>query len=372
MASGDRNRLTVRGPGGVVFGYGRMVASFKEVLSNKVELVDDALTCVDMTQPNLVKGWLDGQHKVVFTMWETSKLPHEFHEPLPQYDQVLVPCQHNKELFGQHHDNVKVVPLGVDTKFWVPAPAPVNDVVTFLAGGSHWMRKGLDKVVEAWERLNPAGARLILKCTPETVGGIGKITSPTITVIDEFLSMTEERDLYRSVDCFISGSRGEGWGLMPLQAMCSAIPVLMTDTTGHREFSNYACRLIDTTPESASEPRFYNIGEWDTPLVGSIMDAVTWFMDNRDEAKQVALTNRPKVAKFTWANATKHLLESVPLSSGQVTGKWVGSDELFVEVTALRKIDATIGAHTVRLRKGEMGMVSLNSRDVLKASGAIA
>lgn len=372
MAGGDRNRLTVRGPGGVVFGYGRMVASFKEELAKKVDLVDDATTCVDMNLPNLVKGWLGDQHRVVFTMWETNKLPVEFYEPLPQFDQVLVPCQHNKELFSQHHDNVQVVPLGVDTKFWTPAPAPVNDQVTFLAGGSHWMRKGLDKVVEAWERLNPAGARIVLKCTPETVGGIGKVTSPTITVIDHWLSADEERDLFRSADCFIAASRGEGWGLMPLQAMCAAVPVLMTATSGHMEFSDYACRLIDTTPETAVEPRFYNFGEWDTPVVQSIMDSITWFMDNRDEAKQTALTNRPKVAKFTWANATKRLLETVPLSAGKATGKWASSDEIFVEVTALRRIDATIGTHTVKLRKGETGMVSLNSRDVLRASGAIA
>lgn len=355
-----------------MFGYGRMVASFKEELTKKVDLVDDATTCIDMTQPNLVKGWLKDQYRVVFTMWETSKLPAEFYEPLAQFHQVIVPCNHNQKLFSKHHDNVQVVPLGVDAKFWTPAPTPVNDQVTFLAGGSHWMRKGLDKVVEAWEKLNPAGARLILKCTPETVGGIGKITSPTITVIDQWLTLEEERDLYRSSDCFITASRGEGWGLMPLQAMCAAIPVLMTNTTGHNEFSKYSCYTIDTVPEQAVEPRFYNVGQWDTPLVGSIMDSITWFMDNRDEAKQTALTNRPKVAKFTWANATKHLLESVPLSSGQMAGKWVGSDELFVEVTALRRIDATIGAHTVKLQKGETGMVSLNSRDVLRVSGAIA
>lgn len=372
MAGGDRNCLTVSGPDGLTFGYGRMVTSFKEQLAKKVDLVDDAEVCVSMMTPNMVKGWWKGQRRVVFTMWETDILPGVYHEYVSMFDQVIVPCEHNKMVFSQYHDNVVVVPLGVDATFWKPATREPNERFRFLAGGSHWKRKGLDVVVEAWQRLNPAGAELVIKGTPDTIGGIPKIEHPSIIVHREWMTMEEERDLYRSADCFVAASRGEGWGLMPLQAMCAGVPVLMTDTTGHQVFSHLAVGLIDTVKESAVWDRFYTDGDWDSPTVESVMEQMTFVLDNREKVTEQGLKASTAARKFTWKAASDKLLAAVQPTSNRVDKSlWEMGDLVSVPITAKRRIVADIGKYRIRMEKGETQVVFPGVRDVLRDAGMI-
>ena len=370
MASGDRHYLTVRGPGGNNYGYGRMQTSFEEHLTELVDLVDDAEVVVNMMPPDIVKGWWAGQRRVLFTMWETSFIPPKYHEPLPQFDQVVVPCEHNRELFERYHDNVAVVPLGIDTKFWKPGPRPKNTTFRFLAGGSHWKRKGLDAVVEAWDRLRPAGAELVLKCPPVIIGGVPEFDVPNVTVINHWLSMDEERDLYRSADCFIAASRGEGWGLMPLQAISAGVPTLMTDTSGHKEFAHLATRLIATNPADAVYDRYYQGGLWDEPDVDSLVDGMTWMLDNRSEAKVFAEVSAKERHKYSWAKAAQKLVETVEPTTGRLPRKtWQFADEAVVDIKVNRKVVADIGRHHVRLDKGEIARVPINVRDTLRDAG---
>jgi glycosyltransferase involved in cell wall biosynthesis len=374
MAGSNRTRLTFRGIDGVHFGYGRMFVSLRDELADLVELVDNAETCVDVVLPNMVKGWWSGQRRVLFTMFETDELPSEFTDHLGQYDLILVPCNQNKIVFSKYHPNVQVVPLGTDTDFWCPTTRPDNETIRFLAGGSHWTRKGLDVVVQAWEELEPEGCELLLKCQTGKMIGKPVFSSSTIRLVDGTLTAEEERDLYWSADCFIAASRGEGWGLMPLQAICAGIPTLITDTTGHKEFSHLASRLITTTPAPASDPRFYNIGDWDDPDVESIKSAIQWFIKNRKSAKTKALANSKKAREvYTWKAAAEALLEVVvPNDKTVPTKTWVPAVGDLVQVTAIRRVQADVGTTHVDLRKGETALIPATVRDVLVTAGLVS
>lgn len=365
MASGNRNYLTIRGPGGNYYGYGRMFNSFKESLEDKVSLVDDASVVVDFMQPGMVKGWYEWQYRVLFTMWETDVLPYSMSEILDQFDQILVPSKHNYDLFSKHHKNVSVVPLGIDTGLWqARSKSPVKKPFKFLAGGSHWKRKGLDVVIEAFNRLE-GDAELHLKCRQDIIGGIPPIDNPRIILHKQIMTPEEERDFYYGMNCFISMSRGEGWGLMPLQAIHAGIPTIISDTSGHKEFSEYAYRVIPTIPVPCDEPILYNVGNWDEPDIDALVEEMQTLLNQR--SKPVLAGPTP----YTWEYAAEQLLKAIPTGEKLNQKIWVQSDEATVKVQALRKIEADIGRHRIRLAKNEIAYIPVNAKTVLKENGAI-
>lgn len=369
MAGGDRHRLTFRGPNDPYCGYGRTYVSLRESLETCVDLVDDAPVCVDVKQPNMAKGWYRGQYRSCLTMWETTVLPEKFSRYCEQFDQIIVPCQHNKELFSEYNDNTVVVPLGVDTSLWKPGRRPKNSQITFLAGGSHWLRKGLDKVVEAFVKWDNPDARLILKCTPATIGGVPPITHPNIEVIVAWMDLQEEVDLYRSADCFVAASRGEGWGLMPLQAMCLGLPTIMTATSGHKEFSAYASWLVETNSIPVSMDKFYKTGNWDEPDIDSLIAGFQHVADNLDAAWKDAKNFLPQVRRFDWTNSMKELLAVLPFDRNVEVGPWELSGIVHVDVVVNRRVVADIGQFHVDLVPGIVHAVPINVRDTIRAAG---
>jgi glycosyltransferase involved in cell wall biosynthesis len=148
------------------FGYGAMLDGFKKSLPKNVKLDKHASVHVHMQIPNACKGWFKGQHKVLFSMWETDSLPGNFRRWIEHFDQVVVPCQHNVELFSQFHNDVSYCPLGVDHSFWKPMDVERTDVFRFHGGGSLWRRKGLDVLVNAFNALKLPNAELHIKAAP--------------------------------------------------------------------------------------------------------------------------------------------------------------------------------------------------------------
>lgn len=365
MAGRNRNCLALKGAGVSHYGYGRMYQSFREALDYKVEILDTASVVVDMLQPHMVKGWYEGQYRVLFTMWETDELPRSMWELFPQYDQIVVPCKHNLELFSKYHDNVSFVPLGVDVDFWFRRPKkPGKKPFRFVAGGSNWRRKGLDVVVEAFNHIE-GDVELHLKCKNDIVGGVPTITNPKVFIHNQVMTPEQEREFYWGMNCFVAVSRGEGWGLMPQQAIHSGIPTIISDTSGHKEFLEYATAVIPTTPQPSEESILYDIGNWDEP------DLDTLILEMQKIVDQWSKTPIPEPTPYTWDNAANELLKAIPKGKPLSNPKWVLADEATVPVQALRKIDSYIGPHHIVMAKGEIREIPVNAKNVLQENGAI-
>lgn len=298
-------------------------------------------------------------------MWETDKLPQEMLELLPQFEMVIVPCEHNRRVFEAHHNNVHVVPLGIDTELWTPRKGRRRKgPYRFLAGGSNWRRKGLDAVVEAFSRIE-GDVELHLKCKNDIVGGVPEITDPRVVLHRDVMTEEEERDLYWDMDCFVSASRGEGWGLMPLQAIAAGLPTIMTATSGHQMFQHLAYSLVGSTPVPASEVRLYNVGLWDEPDVDDLAAKM------REVMTAKPIVQSAEAAKYTWDSAAKELLKIVKPGKDLGPTPWCLADEATVTVQALRKVEADIGRHRIRMAKGETRNIPVNAKTVLLEAGAI-
>lgn len=351
-------------------GYGKMVSGLRDALSTKVELCDDAERVVFALRPNLIKGWTTGQNPALLTMWETNWLPPQFSEYLHLFDTVIVPSMHNWELFSQFHDNVRVIPLGVDRDVWFPKARPENEKFKILCGGSEWYRKGLDVVLKAFLSLNLSGAELHIKIVPPYLSAPDNLVHPNVVVHDKWMTVEAEADLVRSADCFVSVSRGEGFGLMPLQAVSAGVPTVLSDAHGHREFSDLATHRIPTRSVPTNAGVWQDMGDWDEPDFDALCDALKDLHKNHKRYRQQAEVHAGETAAFNWNTAADQLLQVVKPTSNKVSGKWKAL-EPECEIEVVKRVQADIGGHRVELMPGKKHRVVLNVRDVLKAAGLL-
>lgn len=371
MASGDRDTAQYLNLVGVNLehvGYGKMVAGLKTALANKVTLADDAEHVVFALRPNLIKGWHRGQKPTLLTMWETNWLPPEFADYLHIFDTVIVPSLHNWELFSNHHDNVRVIPLGVNRNIWCPKDVERSDTYKILCGGSEWYRKGLDVVLDVFNKLGLPNTELHIKIVPPYLFAPKDLNYPNVVIHDQWMTEQEEADLVRSMDCFVSVSRGEGFGLMPLQAISAGIPTILSDAHGHREFSDLATHRIPTTSVPTAKGIWQNMGDWDEPDPDALAEAILSIHKNRDKYRRQAFKNSGEVAAFNWETAANQLLQIVKPTNNRVAPNWVPMEPT-ITIQVNKAIKATIGDHHIDLKPGMPYDVVLNVRNVLRQSG---
>lgn len=225
-----------------------------------------------VSTPGHARGWYDGQYKVLASMWEATVLPEAFRENLHEFDLVVVPSEHNRELFSRYHPNVRKVWLGVDTDEWKPVDRkPPEDRFVFLIGGSG-KRKGTDlayrafkRVFKTWPSDMPTPYLVMKSPRPEDFYG------DRIERVGGRISDRDEQQLYGMAHCYLQPSRGEGWGLQPLQAMATGMPTILTNAHGHAEFAEYGIPIGYTMAKS-DYFIYGDAGDWWEPSLDELCE----------------------------------------------------------------------------------------------------
>lgn len=340
-------------------GYGSMLKGFIDHAPKGVVFDDNASVNVHMMLPEMVKGWRQGQHRVIFTMWETDELPTVIKPWLHEYDQVLVPCQHNVDLFSKWHHDVTMVPLGVDLKFWRQAPPTTGSKFRFAAGGSLWHRKGLDLVVKAFTELNLPDAELHIKAAPHAFD-TEETNHPNIVLHRSWMDTETQRDWYDLADCYVAPARGEGFGLMPLQAIAMGIPTIISDSSGQKEFAHLANWVVPCGKSKA-----HTCGQWDEPNLELLKAAM------RDAYEQRLSRKRPTgVKQFSWVEASRKLVAALPTGELLDNPVWENPTAT-ITVKALRPVNAIIANDKYVIKTGEIATIKVGAYQVLFDSGAV-
>ena len=348
------------------FGYGSMVNGFLHNVPRGIKLTPKASVAIHMGVPFAIKGFLEGQHKVNFTMWETDEMHPRFIPWLKQYDQILVPCHHNVELFGRYHDNVAFVPLGVDPKVWVSQKRTANPRFRIHAGGSLWKRKGLDLVVEACKRLK-FDHELHIKLAPHAKDHPDLLGIPNVTFHRNWMTQDETVAWYAQADCWVAPARGEGFGLMPLQAISMGIPTIATATSGQGEWSHLANIVVPHRKVPSGGP-----GRWDESDPTDIAAAITQIYNSHASALEQAAKSAQLVREqFTWKQAGEKLAAAVPKGELLETEKFIPID-VKVRVRVNRNVTSQINDKTYRFEKGQDYHVGEGVFQVLWDAGYIA
>ena len=214
--------------------------------------------------PTLVEPDPGASLNVIRTTFETDRIPQDWLPKLEHFDEVWVTSTHTRDAFCRSwvpSEKIRVVSSCVDTSRFSPTgarldllPSQCNGRFVFLSVFDWQLRKGWDVLLRAYvSDFSPnENTFLLLKATCHHNQSMATIRDLADAVLEHFGTSLEERTdiliweqalnadqmaaLYRSVDCFVLASRGEGWGRPYIEAMASGLPVIGTCASGNAEF----------------------------------------------------------------------------------------------------------------------------------------
>jgi hypothetical protein len=201
---------------------------------------------------------------------------------------------------------------GIDPAEWFPTKRqPVTTEFRFHTAGTG-QRKGGDIVAEAFRRAFPVLAPG--RPVPKLCFRAWKVDHPlpaAATVISTELNAEEERDYYADAHCWVQPSRGEGFGLMPLQAIAQGCPTILTAAHGHLAY----CHLgigVPAREVKAGYFMFGDAGNWWEPDVDAVAAAMRDVYDNYPRHLHRAQVAARVAGKgWGWDEAAKEVLEAL-------------------------------------------------------------
>jgi len=273
-----------------------------------------------------------GKRRIGYTVWETTKLPQDWVEPLNNLDDVWTVSKHSKmaiENSGVKKD-VKIVPEGVDTTVFNNYVDPLHkdkDTFIFLFVGKWEKRKSPDMLLKAFaDEFKPEEkVRLAMQCFNPFIQNFNpykvafdlnlKEHAP-IVFLPPAPTRADMAKYYKTADVFVSPTRGESWGLPIIEAMACGTPVIATNWGGHLDYfnDNYGWLLDVDGTEMPEDNMFFKPqegNEWAKPSITKLRELLRYTFEHKDEVKKKGGMNSYKYVdeNWTWEKSTSVVKE---------------------------------------------------------------
>lgn len=280
---------------------------------------------------------------VLIQPWEFGSLPCVWVESIAAtVDEVWVPSTFVRDTYLRSFvvpgEKVVVVPNGVNPARFHPGVAPYNfaanpktrhlkpDTVKFLFVGGTIARKGIDVLLDAYDRAFTArdNVTLIVKdfgansfYANQGAGALiqalqAKPNAADIVYLTDDMSEAEIAALYAACDCLVHPYRGEGYGLPIAEAMACGKPTILTGYGAALDFANDAnAYLIPSTLQRLPEKQISGMETvehpfWAEPDREALRALLRRVVENREEAAAKGARAATDIsAKHTWADAAR-------------------------------------------------------------------
>ncbi|MCA9669715.1 MAG: glycosyltransferase, partial [Myxococcales bacterium] len=269
--------------------------------------------------------------RVVYTAFETDRIPAPWVDALAPADEVWVPSHFNLETFvrsGVARERVHVIPHAFDPAAYRPdetEPLRFGEAAgfTFLSIFEWTERKGWDVLLRAYLDAFRAEDDVRLLIRAYQGGGVTGDAPPLRQQLVEFVRDELHRDpariprieliermvpahempaLYRAGDAFVLPTRGEGWGLPLSESLLMRRPVIATRWSGHLEFLDddnaYLVdveRLVPVGERQQRDNPLYAGHMWAEPSAAHLAELMRRVVSERDVAEAKAERGRAQI-----------------------------------------------------------------------------
>lgn len=297
--------------------------------------------------PNLFEK--EGFFSMGVTAWETSGIHRLWRDWCNGMDAVGVPSRMNIASFAGAgvYKPVELLRYGVDECYLHPGEHrdPLDDIKTppfrFLSVFDWIYRKGYDVLIRAFgeEFSRDDGVCLVIKtgfggsrALNETIGGemqrlknmYWKGNSPPVYLLTKEMTTEKLVSLYRSCQCFVLPSRGEGAGLPLLEAGSLGLPVISTGWGGQTDFlDQYNSLLVEFSlrpvPVQSHCPYYLPDQKWAEPSTEDLRAKMRWVRENYGLALEKGALLRGLVNKeYTWEKAALDVVAALEKLTGRI------------------------------------------------------
>jgi len=261
---------------------------------------------------------------VVYSMYEYDALPDNWIGKLPDIDMLIVPCEHNRELFQKYTDKeVFVCPEGVDTdRFkYRPRVFPIDRLFRFYWFGVNNPRKGWPALLVAWDKILQQMPQLTdrVELYLKACNGNEEKIQVFGNVIFDNRTLPEARlvDLYHRADCFVFPTMGEGWGLTLIQAAATGLPCIYTDYSGPQEYMDanigypvdYVMCNVATEERIPGHDTTHHTAQAAYCLAQSLIEQMLTVYNDYDEAAMKGARAAARMKEFSWEKSARRLFD---------------------------------------------------------------
>lgn len=268
-----------------------------------------------------------GKYRIGYTMLEVSGIPQDWVLQANAMDEVWVPSTFNLETFVNSgvRKPVYVMPLGVNPDYFNPKvrayrPSPRYTFLSIFEWGE---RKAAEVLLRAYHRAfsRKDDVLLLLKVMNNDPGvdvykeianlGLPADGPPVVMLYNQDLPVHQMGSLYRSADCFVLPTRGEGWGMPVIEAMACGLPVIATNWSAHVDFMDesvaYPLNVAELIPAKAKCP-YYEGFVWAQPDEEHLIHLMRHVYQERDEATAKGeLASQRVIDKWNWRQAAQKI-----------------------------------------------------------------
>jgi len=276
------------------------------------------------TTPNIYGRFIEpGKYHIGRVFWETDKLPQDFAYGVRMCQEIWTGSEFNAQAIrnaGITDIPIFIIPEAIKT----PAPKVKKFII------SHENDCRFYSIFEWTERKNP---KALLEAFWREFEGVKNVSLTLKTYIDNFtpekrkaikdkliqfknsLGLSNYADVYlynnlmnrseiyrfhKSMDCYVSTHRGEGWGIPQMEAMLMSKPVISTDCGGiHEHIRGSAklvpCKMVPVRNVDRNQVWYTSDQNWAEVDILEFRKSMKWAFESRQESKNLGKSGQKTV-----------------------------------------------------------------------------